>query len=497
VLANRVWNIEGTTDKSVLRLPDWWDQLDLETPPDEFVRLISTYIGTDVVMKSSPGFPYCLEDVGFASNEAFIRHWGITKVANDVWQRIRKLSTMSDDIPTIVKVNPLRQRMETTPQFLTFNDYCDPIRVFVKNELHSEAKAKVGRWRLIMSISLIDQLVERVLHGPLNQWEIRNYAKLPFMPGMGHGITENYEAVFDRVFACAQPTSAPGWREEDAYPLVQVLGNDLIQSDVSHFDWCVSDQFLYLDVLYRVGMVEKANPDRIDVLLNWHRVAIARARCLALSELVLRDGTSISQTHAGMQKSGSYNTSSTNSHIRVMLRMVAIGALNVEYNCDAPIQPLHMVAMGDDAVEAFPLVSPGYDSMDSESEIDDDEMLGALSQHYSAFGFHMKQLQIVQYVRYINPFNRLTWRLPSFEFCGHIYSVEPQFVSPGETKWVYKWYPTRPEKLLLNLLVKRPNSKQDYHDRLSGLKAKFVHMPSKWTRYEKLIQAVGWVEPEK
>lgn len=484
LLADRVWNVPDTSSKDVLQVADWWLELDASTPPADFVRLISTYLGTDVKYKSSPGFPYCLEDVGFASNEAFIKHWGLAKIADDVWQRIRKLSTLD-------------MQHDWTAQSLTFQDYCDPIRVFIKNELHSDKKAEVGRWRLIMSISLIDQLVERVLHGPLNNWEIKNYTRLPFMPGMGHGTFENYEAVYDRVWSCCQPSSVPGYHQQDFFPLIQVLGNSLVQSDVSHFDWCVSDKFLDLDILYRMSMVRKANESCCSAFDQWAFVARARAKCLAMSELVLRDGTSIVQSRPGIQKSGSYNTSSTNSHIRVMLRMAAVYALNGQYqDFDSPIQPLHMVAMGDDAVEAFPLVQNGDISGD-ESDVDDEDVLESLLQHYNSFGFRMKQLQIVDYMTHICPHTNLTWRVPSFEFCGHIYTAVPIFVPGGDTKWEYKWFPTRPEKLLLNLLVRRPNSKQDYYDRLNGLKVKFLHMPDLWLRYEKLIQAVGWVEPEK
>jgi len=185
---------------------------------------------------------------------------------------------------------------------------CDPIRVFIKNEPHSLKKLREGRLRLIMSVSIVDQLVERVLCSELNSREIACFHRLPVKPGMGFS-KEKVDLVGSYL---------------DTF-------KNIVSSDVSGWDWSVSADELRFDALRRVyaAGVSTDHP--------YARALLARAVCLSRSVITFSDGTMLAQRWDGVQKSGSYNTSSGNSWIRVAAALYS-GAGDV-------------CAMGDDCLD--------------------------------------------------------------------------------------------------------------------------------------------------
>lgn len=190
--------------------------------------------------------------------------------------------------------------------------YVDPIRVFVKQEPHSAKKLAEGRYRLIMSVSVIDQIIERLLFTELNQAEIGQWDRLPVKPGMGLSLTEQQESIgaclssFDRCMS----------------------------SDISGWDWSVSGDELLMDAHRRIHCAG-LHPDDDHPYV---RAVLNRVHCLSLSVISFSDGSMVAQALPGVQKSGSYNTSSTNSWVRVAVAWLA-GAN-------------HVVAMGDDCVDS-------------------------------------------------------------------------------------------------------------------------------------------------
>jgi hypothetical protein len=201
-----------------------------------------------------------------------------------------------------------------TAEQLVQSGYCDPIRVFVKNEPHSEAKLSEGRYRLIMSVSLVDQLVERILCSEQNSLEIAQFEHLPVKPGMGFS-SDKVHAIGDYL------------EEFEAK----------VSSDVSGWDWSVSGAELMFDAKRRIRAagVPMDHP--------YASCLVNRAICLSRSVISFSDGFMVAQRFDGLQKSGSYNTSSGNSWIRVAAA-VYCGASRV-------------AAMGDDCVDS------GFDAL--------------------------------------------------------------------------------------------------------------------------------------
>jgi hypothetical protein len=201
---------------------------------------------------------------------------------------------------------------DPTPVSLIEMGLCDPVRLFVKQEPHPSRKIREGRFRLISSVSLIDQLVERMLFGYQNRLEISRWKSCPSKPGMGLSQAHQAEAVWE--YAAYRATKSPA-----------------AEADISGFDWSVQHWELMEDCEMRI------------VLGDFGPLAAKAARnrftCLANSVFQLSDGTLIAQGLPGLMKSGSYCTSSSNSRIRCLMAKL-IGS---EW----------CMAMGDDSVEGF------------------------------------------------------------------------------------------------------------------------------------------------
>lgn len=209
-----------------------------------------------------------------------------------------------------------------SPEQLVQEGLCDPIRLFVKQEPHKQSKLDEGRYRLIMSVSLIDQLVARVLFQRQNKSEIALWSAIPSKPGFGLS-TEDQTLKFMEVLAGTVGSSpqeiCDNWRSL------------LVPTDCSGFDWSVAEWMLADDMEVRNRLTIDCNELTRHLRSVW-------LQCISNSVLCLSDGTIIAQEYPGVQKSGSYNTSSSNSRIRVM----------AAYHCGAS----WAIAMGDDALEA-------------------------------------------------------------------------------------------------------------------------------------------------
>jgi len=194
-----------------------------------------------------------------------------------------------------------------------------PIRLFVKNEPHSAAKAAEQRWRLISSVEVVDQVVERFLHWEQNELEIMSWRTLPVKAGMGLDDKSLGDLIANvREFKYPKCTDASGW------------------------DWCVQYSEYRQFVLHRLKLAERAQRARnllpgLFVRGFMARVMAARALCLMTAAFVLSDGHVFVQTDPGIQKSGSFCTASSNSYMRWSLARM-VGAA-------------HAICMGDDAIE--------------------------------------------------------------------------------------------------------------------------------------------------
>lgn len=252
---------------------------------------------------------------------------------------------------------PLETIRSMTSVELVQNGLQDPVKIFIKQEPHKMAKILAGKLRIISNVSIVDQLIERVLCSKQNKLEISKWQHIPSKPGMGlHD--DGLKLLFDEVVAAQRE-------------------HQLAETDVSGWDWSVPNWLLQLDMQCRADLYHAPEGSALRHLL------LSRGHCIANKVFALSDGQLYAQTIPGIQASGSYNTSSSNSRMRVSLAWL-IGCL-------------WAIAMGDDDVE---------------SEVEN------AREKYAALGFVVKDYKLLEGVG-------------NFEFCS--------------TRFVGNWagYPTQ------------------------------------------------------
>lgn len=116
-------------------------------------------------------------------------------------------------------------------------------------------------------------------------------------------------------------------------------------SDVSAWDWTVQEWELELDMEARIGLCHAQD-------LVYATLARVNAICVANTVFVTPNGKMYSQTSPGVQLSGRYCTSSSNSRMRVMATLLAryraTGQMVVDIDGK---EALGIMSMGDDSVE--------------------------------------------------------------------------------------------------------------------------------------------------
>lgn len=257
--------------------------------------LIRDVMNSAVNARSSPGLP--LASLATTNAKLFTEHRSL--VLNCVKQRLQLLAD----------ANPSELRRMSAVD-LVKGGYCDPIRVFIKNEPHGVEKVRQKRLRLISSISIVDQIIERILHTRQNQIEIDNWKNIPSKPGGSMNNDEDVKSFAREVFS----------------------QENLVDIDISGFDWSVQGWELEFDIECRIRLA-------IDPSEQWINATRCRCICLSMGVFAFSDGVMVAQAEKALQKSGSYLTASGNSRIKVALGYY-VGANFV-------------VAYGDDAVESY------------------------------------------------------------------------------------------------------------------------------------------------
>jgi len=212
---------------------------------------------------------------------------------------------------------------DMTPEELVRYNVADVVKSFVKDEPHSNKKLAEKRYRIIASFSIVDQIIERLLCSRQNSQEIEEWETCPSKPGLGlHD--EGLRAIGKSIER-----------------LLSVNG-EVMCTDVSGWDWSVQKWELDADAQARAKLAGESVDSLFGFLLR------VNAHCVANSVYVDPLGSMWAQTHVGSQLSGRYNTSSSNSRMRVMMTMMARLLMTGDPLVDGRIG---IDAMGDDSVE--------------------------------------------------------------------------------------------------------------------------------------------------
>jgi len=285
------------------------------------------------------------------------------------------------------------------PVALVRNDICSPIRLFIKDEPHASKKRSSGKLRLISGVGVDDQVLDRMLYGVQNSFEIDHWTECPSKPGMG--LSDRDLTVLGTV-------------------LSEMLSHGPVQgTDISGWDWSVQNWEMELDSEIRAALAGASGS-------QFHFLLRVRAYCAANKVFCLPDGSLVAQTYPGVQPSGWYCTSSTNSRMRVIARVAAVVLAGGDTK-DAG----RIIAMGDDAVEGV----TGEDVLS----------------WYARLGHKVKEISVSS-------------SLAGIEFCSH------RFMPSGLA------YPANIWKTIFRFLTHSPSSDQ-YLDWFSQLRHELRNHP--------------------
>jgi len=204
---------------------------------------------------------------------------------------------------------------EVSPMDLVRGGFVDCSKLFVKNEPHKVAKLLEHRERLIVSLSIIDNVIAYLLCHEQNQAEIDAWENVPSKPGMGLD-DDSLVVLQNEVTAAARDF-------------------DINQVDVSAWDWCFQDQDALADVDMRVSLADAQG-------LVFEQVLRGHVFCMMRKVFVLSDGRMYQQLLAGIMPSGWFNTSSTNSRVKTLSHWQSAYWARVK---------AWAISMGDDGVE--------------------------------------------------------------------------------------------------------------------------------------------------
>jgi hypothetical protein len=248
----------------------------------------------DLPKDSKPGVPYSI----LGTNNRDIVIQDPEMIIDLVVERLRLIGTIDADL--------------YGPVELVRMNACDPVRVFVKGEPHSTKKVEQGRWRLIFAVSIVDQIIERLLCSSQNREEIRLWDKCPSAPGLSLSSDLSLKQLYDIV--------------------MELKGEGkMAEADVTGWDWSVKEWELLEDAVMRAHL---GNFTKMSAKALFNRQV-----CASRTVYAMPDGKLRTLTGDGVLISGCYNTSSTNSRLRVLVAYL-VGALWAK-------------AMGDDCVEDF------------------------------------------------------------------------------------------------------------------------------------------------
>lgn len=198
------------------------------------------------------------------------------------------------------------------------NDRVDPIRLFVKPEPHKVAKIEAGRFRLISSVSVVDQIIDHMLHDDYDEKLAENWPHHPPKVGWTPFIG--------------------GWRAFPRYKRPLAL-------DKKAWDWTVRPWLLWLSLEHRKRRCENLSED-------WVQLAERRWKHLYGEPVfVTSGGMLLKQLTPGVRKSGCVTTLTDNSleqdilHRRVSLELVRQGHVR---------PPPLWGCMGDDTFQEAP-----------------------------------------------------------------------------------------------------------------------------------------------
>ncbi|APG75830.1 hypothetical protein 2 [Hubei sobemo-like virus 32] len=254
-------------------------------PSDFLTRGHFDRVVRELEWTSSPGYPYC---VRHPTNAQFFEvvDGQPSQIALDrVWYMVVQ-----------------RLRDQTS----------DPIRLFIKPEAHKMSKLLEHRYRIISSVSVIDQIIDHMLFQEFNDRVVENVHYVPAKVGWTPYIG--------------------GWK--------MIRPHGMVSADKTAWDWTVPMWMLDWEFQVRVKLCENMTE-------QWLDLAAWRYNKLFVDvTLVTSGGLLLKQRLPGAMKSGSVNTIVSNSIMQDLMHCYICNKL------DIPVG--HIWTLGDDTIQEDP-----------------------------------------------------------------------------------------------------------------------------------------------
>nr|QZZ63302.1 hypothetical protein [Vespula vulgaris luteo-like virus 1] len=259
-----------------------------EIPADFLTREHFYRVLSEVEMSSSPGYPYMrrapTNKILFGFDGEVYDQSKAELIWFTVQERIR-----------IILCGELDSPMAS-----------DPIRLFIKPEPIKLEKAREGRYRLISSVSVVDQIIDLMLFNDQNQSLYKHFWKTPSRVGWS-------------------PYNG-GWKFLDQF--------ERISLDKKAWDWTAQPWLFHVVFQFRARHVTD---------WRWLQLAAARYKILLQPTFVTSGGVLLKQKAPGVMKSGCVNTIADNTMMQAILHYRC---------CLLSNQPLGTIdVMGDDTVQ--------------------------------------------------------------------------------------------------------------------------------------------------
>lgn len=207
---------------------------------------------------------------------------------------------------------------------LSGNYQPDPIKLFIKLEPLKKAKSVEHRYRLISSVSLEDNFIDRIIFTPIFKKFLKNFRKTGLY--VGYSPLKGGHLLINLMYNGAEP---------------------VLMIDKTAFDWTVQRQLLLIVRDFLIGCVDDppkwwvdAVKQRFDHLFDkpW---------------FVFSDGEKIQQPVEGVMKSGCFLTILINSILTILIHYITLLRMGL------PIDD-EILSLGDDALQRLMKQLPLY-----------------------------------------------------------------------------------------------------------------------------------------
>lgn len=243
------------------------------------------------------------------------------------------------------------------------------MKLFIKDEPHSREKISSHRYRLISTLAVEDQILDRWL---FQEW---------------------HEAELEMVSKCATKN---GWSAlpEGFRDVRLAFPDEVLNTDASSFDWTVPAWAVDELIELRLSQVRNATAAYTNMVRNRYDEVLGD-RCVVR----LPDGNRYRQNRRGFMKSGWLRTLSDNSALQLMIHGLAYKRAYGE-------EPGRIWVMGDDILMQW---RPGQDQRSLEVEL---SRLGLMvkragpERHFAGFEFEGDYVTPLYPLRHMMTVNR-------------------------------------------------------------------------------------------